>query len=47
MALLLSFPYLSGGSIADKYAPKYLIAIAYFLPPAGGILLANVPDFGP
>jgi MFS family permease len=37
--------YLCGGSIADKYAPKYLIGIALFATAAGGILFASIPDF--
>ncbi|BAO56306.1 MFS transporter [Nonlabens marinus] len=37
--------YLFGGTIADKYPPKYLIAIALIATAAGGFVLANEPNF--
>ncbi|WP_105982264.1 MFS transporter [Nonlabens agnitus] len=39
------FSYLFGGSIADKYQPKYLISVALMLTAAGGLVLATIPDF--
>ena len=39
------FSYLFGGTIADKYPPKYLIATALIATAAGGILLAAAPNF--
>ncbi|WP_316931651.1 MFS transporter [Nonlabens sp. YIK11] len=39
------FSYLFGGSIADKYQPKYLISVALLLTAAGGLVLATIPDF--
>lgn len=39
------FSYLFGGTLADKYPPKYLIVAALFATAAGGVLLANLPDF--
>jgi sugar phosphate permease len=37
--------YLFGGSLADKFRPKYLIAVALFLTAAGGLVLASYPSF--
>ena len=39
------FSYLFGGTIADKYPPKYLIATALIATAAGGLLLATTPNF--
>ncbi|SCY05457.1 Sugar phosphate permease [Nonlabens sp. Hel1_33_55] len=39
------FSYLFGGSIADKYPPKYLISVALMLTAAGGLVLASYPSF--
>ena len=39
------FSYLFGGSIADKYPPKYLISAALLLTAAGGLVLASYPSF--
>ncbi|AZQ44329.1 MFS transporter [Nonlabens ponticola] len=37
--------YLFGGSIADKFAPRYLIAIALFSTAAGGLVYSGFPEF--
>ncbi len=37
--------YLFGGSLADKFKPKILIATALFLTAAGGIVLATFPSY--
>ena len=39
------FSYLFGGSLADKFQPKYLIATALLLTAAGGLVLASTPSF--
>ena len=39
------FSYLFGGPIADKYAPRKLIAVALWMTAAGGILYASFPDY--
>ncbi len=39
------FSYLFGGSIADRFPPKYLIATALFLTAIGGVALAQIPNF--
>lgn len=37
--------YLFGGTLADKFKPKVLIAVALFLTAAGGLLLATFPSY--
>ena len=37
--------YLFGGTLADKFKPKVLIAIALFLTALGGIVLASYPSY--
>ncbi len=39
------FSYLWGGSLADRYQPKYLIAVSLFLTALGGIVIALRPGF--
>lgn len=37
--------YLFGGTLADKFKPKVLIAVALFLTAAGGLVLATFPSY--
>jgi len=37
--------YLLGGSFADRFKPKYLIALALFLTALGGVVLASYPSY--
>lgn len=37
--------YLFGGSLADRFTPKYLISVALLLTSAGGFVLGTIPDF--
>ena len=37
--------YLFGGTLADKFRPKILIAVALFLTAAGGLVLATYPSY--
>ncbi len=39
------FSYLLGGPLADKYAPRKLIAVALWLTALGGLYLASYPDY--
>ena len=38
--------YLFGGTLADKFKPRVLIAMALFLTALGGILMATYPSYG-
>lgn len=43
---LVAIPsYLFGGPLADKFAPRKLIAIALWMTALGGLLLATFPDY--
>jgi len=44
--LVALLSYLLGGPIADKFAPRKLIAVALWLTAAGGLIYATFPSFG-
>lgn len=44
--LVALLSYLFGGPIADKFAPRKLIAVALWLTAAGGLIYATFPSFG-
>ncbi len=39
------FSYFLGGSLADKYQPRYLMSISLLLTAAGGVYMASFPSF--